>query len=210
MRECRQHRIEFKICDKNPVIVDGGVCEGEFSRFVLDKRPTATVIGIEACRSNFEKIKQTSLFKRKNVTIYHNALVGEDYPPFISFNEYPAFQDGGRGSVVDRQSMGKKYKKCLSYDVPTITLRNIINKHGLSSIDMVKLDIECAEHEVISTLKPEHAKIIKQISMEVHTIPNDPRSLLELKDQASNVLRSFGFDLIWFEQYSVYIGYLYG
>jgi FkbM family methyltransferase len=214
MEKCRQHRVEFSLFSEHPVLIDAGVCKGDFSNFVLKRFPTTRVIGFEACKPNFEALCKTDLFNKDNVVIYHKALTGENYPSSINFNDYPGFKDGGRGSIFDKQIDDRytRFKQIINYEVSTINLHDVITEHGLTVIDMLKLDVECSEHDIIHTLRSDDAKIIKQISTEVHPIPGDPRTADQLQKELTRTLKEFGFKMTWFrghgELYAVNNRYL--
>lgn len=51
---------------------------------------------------------------------------------------------------------------------PMTTLSNVIERHNVATIDLLKIDVEGAELDVLRGLQDEHWERIRQVSMEVH------------------------------------------
>lgn len=68
---------------------------------------------------------------------------------------------------IIRQLVGWAYRPT-KVTCPMTTLSNVIERHDVATIDLLKIDVEGAELDVLRGLKDEHWERIKQVSMEVH------------------------------------------
>jgi FkbM family methyltransferase len=144
----------------NNIIIDAGCSSGKFIDIVRTINTKSPIIAIEASQKN---IKTLQIKNYCNCTIYHNALVGLNNQPTIVFTEIKGLPEWGSVTNVN-DSRIRTIGKQIKYEVPTITLQDIIT----SDIDYLKMDIEGSETEVIKTLHVDIAKHINQISLEIH------------------------------------------
>ncbi|MEU1169254.1 FkbM family methyltransferase [Streptomyces microflavus] len=72
--------------------------------------------------------------------------------------------------------------------VPVTTLGNVIRDHGLTRVDLLKIDVEKAESEVLAGLDEETWERVEQVVVEVHDIEGRLAAVLGL-------LRDRGFDV---------------
>ena len=54
--------------------------------------------------------------------------------------------------------------------VPSTTLPEIMNAHGIDRIDLLKMDCEGAEYEVLYATSPEQLQRISRLRMEYHNL----------------------------------------
>jgi FkbM family methyltransferase len=121
-----------------PVVVDLGAHVGIFAAAVLAERPAARVVCAELDAANYDRLKK-HLGGRDLVKLAHVAVVGAKVP--TGYRTWPANLGAhalawdGRGDVrpVDR----------------TATLRELLAQHGVTRVDLLKVDIEGAEYEVL-------------------------------------------------------------
>ena len=52
--------------------------------------------------------------------------------------------------------------------VPTVTLTEFLDRNGLDTVDLLKMDIEGSEHEVLLTTKGEVLRRIRRLDVEYH------------------------------------------
>jgi hypothetical protein len=76
-----------------------------------------------------------------------------------------------------------------THGVAVRTLGEFLEFKGIDRVDLLKIDCEGAEYGILASLSPQIAAHIRQISMEVHTLPG--RSTQELSDR----LDALGFDV---------------
>jgi amino acid adenylation domain-containing protein/non-ribosomal peptide synthase protein (TIGR01720 family)/FkbM family methyltransferase len=60
------------------------------------------------------------------------------------------------------------------------TLSSVIREHGVSRIDLLKIDVEGAELHVLEGIEPEHWPAIRQIVIELHDVDGRLRRVTEL------------------------------
>ncbi|MFJ8614733.1 FkbM family methyltransferase [Streptomyces clavifer] len=72
--------------------------------------------------------------------------------------------------------------------VPVTTLGNVIRDHGLTRVDLLKIDVEKAESEVLAGLDEETWERVEQVVVEVHDIEGRLQEVL-------GTLRGRGFDV---------------
>ncbi|MFI7394902.1 amino acid adenylation domain-containing protein [Streptomyces tendae] len=76
-----------------------------------------------------------------------------------------------------------------SYTCRVRTLSEIIEQEAIDRIDLMKIDVEGAEHEVLKGIRPQHWPRIRQLAVEVHDI--DGRLA-----QVEALLKGHGFDVV--------------
>ena len=67
-----------------------------------------------------------------------------------------------------------------TYDCPVRTLSEVIGEHGLTHIDLLKIDVEKSEHHVLAGLADEDFAKIDQIVVEVHDLDGRLATLTDL------------------------------
>tara|TARA_R110002020_G_scaffold314362_4_gene529559 strand:+ start:4315 stop:4953 length:639 start_codon:yes stop_codon:yes gene_type:complete len=198
------HMIDFEAIPKNAIIIDAGVCKGDFID-ELDNRldiKKFTIIGFEPSITNIEFVR--SKFKNnKNIHLEDKAIVGKDFPNTIKFYEYrnAGLEEWGNVMGLYQDSAKQKNATQIEYSVETITIEKIFNLYDIPHIDYLKMDIEGTEFNLVETLTQETANKINQLSMEVHEDSNDAK---KNKEAIMNNLIKLGFD-VHFE-----LGELYG
>jgi len=81
-----------------------------------------------------------------------------------------------------------------TFTCPLISVSDIIDKHDLDQINLLKIDAEKSEEQIIAGIRDEHWDIIEQIIIEVHLQDNmDPTGIY-------NILESKGFTIAFEEE----------
>jgi FkbM family methyltransferase len=140
------------------VIVDGGANAGYVSVYYANRYPTARIIAIEPDRGNFELARENCAPYR-NVEVIHAGLWSHDttleiHDPRMGWRSW-AYQtheaDHGVAEGIDGIS------------IPTL-LRRI----GEDRIDVLKLDIEGAEEQLVSSGSVEWLADVRVVLVETH------------------------------------------
>ncbi len=191
---CRSHRIDVGNLKRESVIVDAGACRGDFSKFIRSKLPNSDIYAIEAQIPNIKHLS-----KIKGIDVLHSVLMGQNCPDDVVFYEYVG--KPGKGSAYEKHNDDRfpKFKNVRPYNVKCIRINDIFTSLGLDEIDYLKLDIECAEHDIFNTMTMETAKRIHQLSMEVHLIPGVDKDFLSVSNLLMDRLTHLGYTYKFFE-----------
>ena len=145
------------------LIFDIGFNMGDFTKTCNKKIPDCKIIGVEANKLLFPKLKNENF---KNLTLI-NYLVsdidGQNKKLWIDPNQSGISTASEEFMKHSRFTKGSKYLKnynsdwTFSIDVKTITLDKLIQKYG--NPDIIKIDVEGHEFEVLSGLTKKANKI---------------------------------------------------
>ena len=147
-------------------VVDVGANIGCFT--VLAARlvgPEGRVVAFEPDPNNLTRLQRNIALNRlKNVTVLPNAI-GDRTASVDLFGGGSSLFPSLFDKVDDRQD------PTLRGTVSMIALADALEMCQVTRVDYLKLDCEGAEHLIFSTLPPETARCIDQITMEIHKIP---------------------------------------
>jgi|6_EtaG_2_1085325.scaffolds.fasta_scaffold15591_4 FkbM family methyltransferase len=170
------HMIDTDLLQKDSIIIDGGVCIGEFIHELANLTDISqfTIIGFEPSKTNIESLAET--FKGSHVQIEAKAIVGKNFPDKTLFYEYKNAGLEEWGNVIDYHGPAARARgaKEVTYLVETVTIEKIFSIYNIPRIDYLKLDIEGAEFDIVRTMTQEIANKVYQISMEVHDEEQNP------------------------------------
>ena len=119
-------------------VVDLGANIGLSALYFLQQYPQAQVICIEPDASNFEMLQKnfSQEIKTGKVKVLQEAAMGTD--GFVSFES----ADAKYNSRVTQDGTGKK--------IPAISMVSLMQRAGISHIDILKIDVEGAEKYIFS------------------------------------------------------------
>ena len=137
------------------IIVDGGANTGMASIYFANKYPNAKIIAVEAEASNFEVLLR-NVQPYPTIAPMHAALWNRDGQIVVSAPDPGTSAEWG--FVTYEDGVGDK--------VRAITMENLMQEMGLTSIDLVKIDIEGAEQEVFENTR--WLKDVKCLMIELH------------------------------------------
>lgn len=120
------------------VIVDAGAYIGLSTVFFAHRYPQARILAIEPEPGNFALLQQNTA-PYPHITCLHNALWHE--PASLRIRD-PGVGAWGYQTQADTDSGGTR--------VESITLDQLMSDHGLTRIDLLKIDIEGAERAVFA------------------------------------------------------------
>lgn len=181
----RGHHVYDGILGPKSIVLDLGGHKGEFSSIII-KNYGCTCHVIEAMPELYEKIPQSA-----HLHTYHYAAGSHEGTLTFHVSLNP-----------ESNSIRLKTHDTLrSIEVPTISIPMFMKKHWVSSIDLLKMDIEGAEIDVFHGMDDELLKSITQITVEFHDfIPemNMEQDVLKVIQR----LKSIGFACIVFSRKS--------
>jgi len=145
--------------------------------------PKGRVVAFEPDPNNLTRLQRNiALNQLKNVTVLPNA-VGDRTASVDLFGGGSSLFPSLFDKVDDRQDPTLRGK------VSMIALADALEMCQIARVDYLKLDCEGAEHLIFSTLSPETARCIDQITMEVHKVPGYEN------DDLMNRLINLGYSL---------------
>lgn len=139
-----QGEYHFEVARPPEVIVDAGANIGIASIYFALRYPAALIFAIECEKSNFDML-QLNVRRYRNIIPIHAALWNCDGQLQIVD---PGL--GKWGFMTVEKSAGAERAP----NVRALTLRSIMRDHGISHIDIFKVDIEGAELEVFGDSSP--------------------------------------------------------
>ena len=99
--------------------------------------------------------------------------------------------DNESGSISNNHQNIKK-DSIKSYEVEAVNLLSLIKKSNVSEVDYIILDLECAEYELINSLKENDLAPFKQIFIEFHHFCIEEKSYKDTIKCVSKI-RDMGF-----------------
>lgn len=150
----KELKLPIKI--KPKLIIDGGAYTGLSTLYFASQYPDAQIYAIEPENSNFNLLEKHTA-KYQNVHRIKAALWSQD--TFLKIRDR---QTGHWGFYV------QEVKADENPDTRAITIDTILKMSGLEKIDILKLDIECAEKELFSKNYQSWLDKVNIIIIELH------------------------------------------
>jgi FkbM family methyltransferase len=145
-------------CKDPLVIIDAGANIGASTLFFAEAFPSAKVVGIEPEEGNF-RLLQKNTETCSNVIAVKAALWGS--------NDTRMIQNRFTGEWGFTVSDSDNKTEATGQEVECITMKTLMERHGITHIDLLKMDIEGAEKDVF-----EHAAgwigAVDIITVELH------------------------------------------
>ena len=149
----REYDINFQF--EPAVIIDGGANIGLFSVFMKHKFPDAKIISVEPDEENFQLLKE-NIAGYKDIFCEQAGLWHKQSNIVV----HDKHNLGKWGFVVEETSDDSKLK--------SLTINNLMERHSLDRIDLLKLDIETSEKELFSDNYQTWLPKTKMIVIELH------------------------------------------
>lgn len=170
---CRQ---EYAVPADARCIVDLGANWGAFTLYAAGRAPAARIFSIEPHPDEHPRLLRNVAANGLDgrVTVWQHAVAGAGGTRWMDAD--PAHPSPSRGihpAATDAPPPA-------SVQVQAVTLAEVLDRAraaaGVQRIDLVKMDVEGAEHEVLPHLPPEALAAVDAWQMEYH--PNGPRAPL--------------------------------
>lgn len=147
---------------ENPeIIIDCGANAGYASIYFLNKYPNAHVIAIEPDTENFKICEKNLSWYQGRVSLMNSAVWSHQ----TGLSLYKGADWG------DDYEWGIQVKECQEGqepDIYAIGIDNLLETYGLTSIDILKIDIEGAEAVLFSKNYEKWLKKVKNLVIELH------------------------------------------
>lgn len=132
------------LCKGSEVIFDIGANTGVYSLVAKSVNPKADVHAFEPFQAIHKKMSKNAEINGYNIKA--NCLAVSDYTgDAVIYTEDPEFAY----SVTVNQNLWVKDKEAIKIDIQTITLKDYIEQNNITSIDLMKIDVETHEPEVM-------------------------------------------------------------
>ena len=136
-------------------IVDAGAHVGLFSVLMRNKFPNAKIICLEPDKSNYETLVK-NLIGYPNVQTMHAGLWNS-----ITKLELADQYNAGHSALTVKENAAKG-------TIPAVTVTSLMEKFGLKTIDVLKIDIETSEKEVFLKNYEDWLPKVRMIIIELH------------------------------------------
>jgi FkbM family methyltransferase len=155
-------------------ILDCGANIGITSLLFASRYPKAMIYSIEPHPDNFALLRR-NVHKEKRIVPINAAVVGLARPSVHLSTDRPAW-----GNSLSPNSVG--------FEVPAVTIPEICRTHGISQLDLLKIDIEGAEREVF-----ENAEFLPNVRLGVVELHGD----YTFEQFKANISRWNGMTALW-------------
>ena len=169
-------RQEYKVPSDCKVIIDAGANIGSFSIYASNEAPNAQIFALEPFPSTLKSFESNLKLNQldQKVKVIKKALADQPGERYMNLEEDTPSQS------IGIQKEGSKEGLC----VITTTLSHLMEDEKIGHIDLLKIDVEGAEHEVLPTTSGDVYQKIENICLEYH--PNGSRQkLFELLESQS-------------------------
>jgi FkbM family methyltransferase len=144
----------------NAIILDIGAHIGAFSASAARAARGVTVYAFEPAPENLELLSNNVARNRlSNVRVSAQAVSGRPGTRQLHLSDSPAGHSLHGHEPSERQLA-----------VETVTLDEILSRHAMDAVDLLKMDCEGAEYEILEGASTETLNRLRRIAMEVHTL----------------------------------------
>lgn len=150
--EISRHSLIADRLSADAVVLDLGMNRGDFSR-ALSKRFGCRIIGVEPVPDLFD-----SLPRLPSVSAEHRVVTADGRPALVHLNPHtcatidPRLAEPGVATV----------------EVAGTTVGELLERHGIDHVALLKLDVEGAELEILEAMPADVLASIDQITVEFH------------------------------------------
>jgi FkbM family methyltransferase len=185
MKVISEHTFDESLIDgdNGANIIDLGACLGDFTREFSNSFKIKKAVLVEANPTNFSQIPEISNTEKINSFVCQKQALKE-----ILF-----FEDSGSPYNGTSYTTSKFAGDIIEHKIKAISIEDLIDRFGDEQIDILKVDIECAEYDLFLSIDPDVLKKIKQITIEFHDFL-DPK-LKEKTDLTVKKIIDSGFVL---------------
>ena len=190
-RSYMQHDIEI---GRGDTIIDAGANIGMFALYLLTEFDPSRIFCFEPAPNCLDALR-ANLARWTDQVIISDSALG-DSTGEAEFTYYPGYsimsglfankdrdldtlKSGARTQAAQKNKaiveerfinaiVGKKLENSVSFKCPITTISDVIDKHDIQTVNLLKIDVERAENAIIRGINDKHWGRIKQIVVEVH------------------------------------------
>jgi FkbM family methyltransferase len=179
-----EYDFSFIEWDRVTSVMDCGAHVGSFALWVSTKA-ACRILAVEAHPATYGVLARNLAPLRARATAINVALAGEP-----GSRKLFDFHWSGMASLRRTVEFGSG-DPVQTFDVPAMTLAQLLDTNGFESVDLLKMDIEGAEGEVFQTISTETLSRFKQAIIEWHPVANSDAEFAAAK------LRAAGMKVAW-------------
>lgn len=159
---------DFSNIDFEPddVVIDIGANIGIVSIYLAKRYPFIKIYSYEPVKLNYENLKRNIVENKIPegiITAERFAVNGTGEPVNIA----SCIGNSGGSMVIDGYGSGY-IQKNEDKNIPAITLKEIIEKHGIKKVKLLKIDCEGAEYDIFNNTPAEYLGMIENLRGEFH------------------------------------------
>jgi len=156
---------EYRLHEKDKVIIDAGANIGLFSLFAKEHAPGSTIYAIEPFPANYERLKKCIAENTLNESVnsLNCALSSVDGELHMDASaEIP----GHSRQIVEHNQAANLSSQVIT--VPALSLGRILAQHNIEKVDFLKIDIEGGEYDLLLNTETAVLKKCSRIGLEYH------------------------------------------
>jgi FkbM family methyltransferase len=156
-------REEYRVDPECSLILDVGANIGAFTLFAAERAPQATIHALEPFPTTFRQLE---------LSVARNSLVQR-----VTCHPLALAAEAGQRAMVegDLPSHKRAIVEGVGVPVEATTLGAFLEREGIESVDLLKMDIEGEEHALILATPNEVLERVRAVAMEYHPCaPKEP------------------------------------
>jgi FkbM family methyltransferase len=166
-----------------PVLVDIGANAGFFCLFVASMRPNARIVCCEPIPVNFAQLSRNAAINPNlDITALPVGVYGHSGSMKLQLQWEDTLSTAATVLTIDGR---------IPIEVPCISLQDLLERHNIDRVDLLKLDCEGSEYSILYRCPTEYLKRIVKMAVEVHIGTEPDHNITAL----SSFLTTRGFQI---------------
>lgn len=159
LEDCYLQGLEESLPDA-PIVLDIGANAGFFSLYLASIRPRARIVCCEPIPVNFAQLSRNKAINPNlDITTLPVAVYGRSGSMTLQLQWEDALSTAATVLPIEGR---------IPMDVPCISLKDLIDRHDLDRVDLLKMDCEGSEYSILYRCPAEYLKRIGKMAAEVH------------------------------------------
>ena len=165
-----EYQLNEFVNNVNKSFIDIGANCGVATIILAKQNPQSNVYAFEPDKTVFELLRANVNANQLNNVIIHNYAVSKSGIEQLEICIHPQYS-GGNTTYSNKDAFTNTFNtNIVMYNVPTISLDDIINKYKITTIECLKIDCEGGEYDIIYDSTYVKTGFIKNIVGEFHNL----------------------------------------